>query len=167
MSVGGLVPLGGGIDRVILKGTDATCILAKSDSGVVRAQTDGQRPPLNCLWRGRRSRIGFRQILRMPKASAYIMGRSRCLTDPHLCTKSQEREVGHRADGCAKRRFQIAFRVRRSRFPCFPWWNPPPSLSAKVLPRTPRDPRLKQEVIAVNYSDASTKCQFVSGHLRK
>ena len=30
---------------------------------------------------------------------------------------------------------------------------PPPSLSAKVLPRTPRDPRLKQEVIAVNYSD--------------
>ena len=63
-------------------------------------------------------------------------------------------EVGHRADGCAKRRFQIAFRVRRSRFPCFPWWNPPPSLSAKVLPRTPRDPRLKQEVIAVNDSDA-------------
>ena len=61
LSVGGLVPLGGGIDRVILKGTDDTDILAKSDSGVARAQTDGQRPPLNCLWRGRRSRIGFRQ----------------------------------------------------------------------------------------------------------
>ena len=50
-----------GIGRVILKGADDTCILAKSDSGVARAQTDGQRPPLNCLWRGRRSRIGFRQ----------------------------------------------------------------------------------------------------------
>ena len=42
LSVGGLTPLSRGIERVILKGTDNMDILAKSDSGVARAQTDCQ-----------------------------------------------------------------------------------------------------------------------------
>ena len=46
-------------------------------------------------------------------------------SDSILAILPPQRNFGRGADGCAKPKFPIAFRVRRSRFPRLPWFDSP------------------------------------------